>query len=44
MKHKLSFLLLYGTLVLFGGLGAFVFLYGEREPHASHTENRMLAI
>ncbi len=43
MKHKLSFLLLYGVLVLFGGLGAMVLLFGEREPRASETENRMLA-
>ena len=43
MKHKLSFLLLYGVLVLFGGLGALLLLYGEKEAHASLTENRMLA-
>ena len=43
MKRKLSFLVLYGTLVLFGGLGALLLLFGEREPHASLTENRMLA-
>ena len=43
MKHKLSFLLLYGTLVLFGGLGALLLLFGEKAPHASLTENRMLA-
>ncbi len=43
MKRKLSFLLLYGALVLFGGLGALLLLFGEREPHASLTENRMLA-
>ena len=43
MKRKLSFLLLYATLVLFGGLGALLLLWGEKEPHASLTENRMLA-
>ena len=43
MKRTLSFLLQYGTLVLFGGLGALLLLYGEKEPHASLTENRMLA-
>lgn len=43
MKRKLSFLLLYSTLVLFGGLGTLVLLFGEKEPHASLTENRMLA-
>ena len=43
MKRKLSFLLLYGTLVLFGGLGALLLLFGEKAPHASLTENRMLA-
>lgn len=43
MKHKLSFLLLYGTLVLFGGLGALVLLFGAKEARASETENRMLA-
>lgn len=43
MKRKLSFLLIYGVLVLFGGLGTLVLLFGEKEPHASLTENRMLA-
>ena len=43
MKRKLSFLLLYGTLVLFGGLGALLLIWGEKEEHASLTENRMLA-
>ncbi len=43
MRRKLSFLLLYGILVLFGGLGALLLIWGEREEHASLTENRMLA-
>ena len=43
MRRKLSFLLLYGTLVLFGGLGALLLIWGEKEEHASLTENRMLA-
>ena len=43
MKRKISFLILYGTLIFFGGLGALVLLFGERSPHASETENRMLA-
>ena len=43
MKRKLSFLLLYGTLVLFGGLGALLLIFGEKVPHASQAENRMLA-
>ena len=43
MKHKLSFLLLYGILVLFGGLGALLLIFGEKEARPSTTENRMLA-
>ena len=43
MKRKLSFLLLYGSLVLFGGLGALLLIFGEKAPHASLAENRMLA-
>ena len=41
--RKLSFLLLYGVLVLFGGLGALLLIFGEKAPHASLAENRMLA-
>jgi hypothetical protein len=43
MKRKLSFLLLYGSLVLFAGLGALLLVFGEKAPHASLAENRMLA-
>ena len=43
MKHKLSFLLLYGILVLFGGLGALLLIFGEKDARPSSTENRMLA-
>ena len=43
MKRKLSFLLVYGMLVLFGGLGALLLAFGEKSPRASLTENRMLA-
>ena len=41
--RKLSFLLLYAVLVLFGGLGALLLIFGEKAPHASLAENRMLA-
>lgn len=43
MKRKPSFILLYIVLVLLGGLGAYLLLFGAREPRASMTENRMLA-
>jgi len=43
MKNKLSFLLVYGMLVLFGGLGALLLWVGEKSPHPSELENRMLA-
>ena len=43
MKRTFSFLLLYGMLVLFGGLGALLLIFGEKAPHASLAENRMLA-
>ena len=43
MKRTFSFLLLYGSLVLFGGLGALLLIFGEKTPHASLAENRMLA-
>ncbi len=43
MRRKLSFLLLYGMLVLFGGLGTALLLFSEKAPRASLAENRMLA-
>ena len=43
MKHKFSFLLIYGVMVLFGGLGVLLLFVGEKEPHPSQMENRMLA-
>ena len=43
MKRKPSFILIYATLVLLGGLGAYLLLFGAREPRVSLTENRMLA-
>lgn len=43
MKHKFSFLLLYGMTVLLGGLGALLLLCGEKAPRPSMAENRMLA-
>ena len=43
MKRTFSFLLLYGMLVLFGGLGVLLLVFGEKAPHASLAENRMLA-
>ncbi len=43
MKRKASFILIYAALVLLGGLGAYLLLFGAREPRASLTENRMLA-
>ena len=43
MRRKLSFLLAYGMLVLFGGLGALLLLWGDKAPRASLAENRMLA-
>ena len=43
MKRTFTFLLLYGMLVLFGGLGALLLIFGEKESRASLTENRMLA-
>ena len=43
MKHKFSFLLTYGMAVLLGGLGALLLLVGEKTPHPSQMENRMLA-
>ena len=43
MKNRFSFYLLYGMLVLFGGLGALLLIFGQKTPHPSERENRMLA-
>ena len=43
MKNRFSFYLLYGLTVLLGGLGLMLLLFGEKTPHPSYSENRMLA-
>lgn len=43
MKNKFSVCLIFGLLVLFGGLGVLLLLFGEKTPHPSQNENRMLA-
>ena len=43
MKRKPSFILIYAILVLLGGLGAYLLLFGQREARPSLMENRMLA-
>ncbi|MBQ6535259.1 MAG: hypothetical protein IJI40_00560 [Firmicutes bacterium] len=43
MKRKPSFILIYAMLVLLGGLGAYLLLFGAREERPSMAENRMLA-
>ena len=43
MKNKISFYLLYGMLVLLGGLGVLLLIFGQKTPHPSYSENRMLS-
>jgi hypothetical protein len=43
MKNRVSFYLLYGMTVLLGGLGLLLLIFGQKTPHASERENRMLA-
>lgn len=43
MKHRISFYLTYACILLFGTLGVLLLVFGEKEPRASQTENRMLA-
>ena len=43
MKNRFSFYVMFGMLVLFGGLGALLLIFGQKTPHPSETENRMLA-
>lgn len=43
MKNRFSFYLLYGMTVFLGGLGLLLLVFGQKTPHASYRENRMLA-
>ncbi len=43
MKHRFTFYLTYGCVVLFGMLGILLLLFGEKSPRPSEEENRTLA-
>lgn len=43
MKKRLTFLITYLWIVLFGALGLFMLLFGEKQEAASERENRMLS-